>query len=502
LGVRVRYPPAPTGLQHIGSVRTALYNYLFARSQGGKFVLRIEDTDRKRYFTDAQQDIYDTFQWLGFHWDEGPDVGGAHGPYLQSERLGLYRKYAEELFSKGHAYRCYCTPERLEKLRMDQQSGHDAGEAGEPGVLGYDRHCRNLSAEERAAAEAAGAPFVIRLKIPLEGITTYKDLLLGDSTVENRVINPDPVLIKTDGFPTYHMANVVDDHLMEITHIMRGQEWIPSIPLHVILYKALGWEPPVYCHLPMVMGKDGRKLSKRLGSTSIRDFRAQGYLPEALLNCIALVGWSYDGSRELFTLRELEKLFDISKLNKAPGVFDYRKLDWFNGVYIRKKSPEELAADIRPFLKQAGMISGAVGEDALLIGVASLVRERVKKLAEVPDMVRFIFQDPGAPKHEDLLSKKVDPTRVKEALIRMDALLCRLPQSDEEAERAFRALSEELEMKLGDMLMPLRVAVTGSKVSPPLFQSIRVMGVEKARARTARAIEVLSEHSSRSHDNG
>ena len=256
--------------------------------------------------------------------------------------------------SRGLAYRCFCTAERLDALRAQQEAAK-GGESGDQSLQGYDRHCRNLSEQELRAAEASGLPSVIRLKVPLEGSTTYTDLLLGEITVENKVISPDPVLIKSDGFPTYHMANVVDDHLMEITHIMRGQEWLPSVPVHVILYHALGWEPPVYCHLPMVMGKDGHKLSKRLGSTSVRDFRAQGYLPDALLNCIAMVGWSYDDSRELFTLKELEELFDIERLNKSPGVFDYQKLEWFNGMYIRAKSRKELAELIAPFMKQAGL---------------------------------------------------------------------------------------------------------------------------------------------------
>jgi glutamyl-tRNA synthetase len=461
-------------------VRTALYNYLFSRRQAGTFVLRIEDTDRKRFVPEALQDIYDTFEWLGFHWDEGPDVGGPHGPYFQSERLPMYTKYAQALLDRNMAYRCYCTAERLEKLRQ--------GEQADPSQQGYDRHCRTLSDEERRAAESSNTASVIRLAIPLEGSTGYHDILLGDITVENKAISPDPVLIKSDGFPTYHMANVVDDHLMEVTHIMRGQEWLPSVPMHVILYEALGWTPPAYCHLPMVMGKDGHKLSKRLGSTSVRDFRAQGYLPDALLNCIALVGWSYDGSRELFTLKELEELFDIEKLNKAPGVFDYQKLEWFNGMYIRAKSRQELAGLIAPFMKNAGL----PGDDTTMLeGVAGLVQERVKVLSEVPDMVRFIFEEPKSPAPEDLLPKKGDIAGTAESLRRLEALLPDLGGTPEESEARLRALSEELGMKLGDLLMPLRVAVTGSKVSPPLVESIRVMGVEEARRRAARAIAIL-----------
>ena len=493
MGVRVRYPPSPTGFQHIGSVRTALYNYLFSRAQRGTFLLRIEDTDRKRYVPEALQDIYDTFAWLGFHWDEGPDVGGNRGPYFQSERLATYAAHVEDLLARGHAYRCFCTAERLDALREAQAAG--SAEAADPSVQGYDRHCRGLTEADVKAALAAGTPSVVRLKIPLDGSTTYTDMLLGEITVENRTISPDPVLMKSDGFPTYHMANVVDDHLMEITHIMRGQEWLPSVPLHVILYRAFGWEPPAYCHLPMVMGKDGHKLSKRLGSTSVRDFRAQGYLPDALLNCIALVGWSYDGTREIFSLQELETLFDVSRLNKAPGVFDYQKLEWFNGMYIRAKTAAELASLIAPFMEKAGL---PIGDRGQLEAIAALVRERIKLLSEVPAMVRFIFEEPPAPAPGDLLPKNGDPARTLESLRRLDALLPELTGTPEQCEARLRALAEETGLKLGDLLMPLRVAVTGSKVSPPLVESIQAMGVVKARARAARAIAVLSEHAQRS----
>ena len=485
MSVRVRYAPSPTGFQHIGGVRTALYDYLYARKQGGTFVLRIEDTDRKRLVPEAMQDIYDTFAWLGFHWDEGPDVGGPYGPYFQSERLPLYRAHAERLIAAGHAYRCYCTPERLEKLREAQQSG---GEGAGESVQGYDRHCRDLSSAERTAAESSGAPSVIRLKIPLEGSTTFKDELLGEITVENRTISPDPVLIKSDGFPTYHMALIVDDHLMEISHTMRGQEWLPSAPIHKILFDALGWQMPLVCHLPMVMGKDGHKLSKRLGATSVREFRAQGYLPEALLNCIALVGWSYDDKRELFTLDELIQVFDIQKLSKSPGVFDYQKLEWFNGVYIRAASRAELARLIAPFMEKAGL---PVDDLATVEGVAGLVQERVKRLSEVPDMVRYVFEGPAAYAADDLVPKKADRARTAEMLEALRPLAEAAGEGNPGIEDMARALAERLGAKLGDLLMPLRVAITGSKVSPPLFESLRLIGADRARACIDAAIAKL-----------
>jgi glutamyl-tRNA synthetase len=490
VSVRVRYAPSPTGFQHIGSVRTALYNYLFARSQGGEFILRIEDTDRERYVEEALQDIYETFEWLGFHWDEGPDVGGPKGPYFQSERVEIYRKYAEELVAKGMAYPCFCTPERMDALRKEQA----AGKSG----MGYDRHCRELSDADRREAQAAGGAPVIRLKVPLEGSTTFTDALLGDVTVENKDINPDPVLIKSDGFPTYHMANVVDDHLMEITHIMRAQEWLPSAALHKILYGAFGWAQPKLCHLPMVMGSDGHKLSKRHGATNIREFRKLGYLPEALINYIALVGWSYDDAREFFTLGELESLFSMEKINKSPAVFDYQKLEWFNGSYIRKLSSEEFARSVKPLMQEAGYLKGDAFEETLLAALAPLVQERVKLLTEVPGMVRYIFEEPAPPAAQDLLGKKTDPARALDALKRLEPLLPELSAAGDPHEPRLRAIADELGMKLGDMLMPLRVAVTGARVSPPLFDSIRLMGPEKARARTARAIAILTEYMTRS----
>jgi glutamyl-tRNA synthetase len=491
VSVRVRYAPSPTGYQHIGSVRTALFNYLFARSQGGRFVLRIEDTDRERYVADALTDIYETFAWLGFRWDEGPDVGGSFGPYFQSERLSLYARHAETLLENGMAYRCYCSSARLESLRKDQSE--------QKAALGYDRRCRGLSEAERSKAARelsdTGATPVIRFKVPLDQSTTYEDVLLGAITVDNRDINPDPVLIKSDGFPTYHMANVVDDHLMEITHIMRAQEWLASAPLHRILYGAFGWEQPKLCHLPMVMGKDGHKLSKRHGATNIREFRKLGYLPEALTNCIALVGWSFDDAREFFTLAELERLFSMEKINKAPAVFDYQKLEWFNGMYLRAKPRAELARLIAPSMNDAGL---AVDDPALLEGIAGLVQERVKLLTEVPAMVRFLFEEPPSPAVADLVPKKSDAARTRDALARLDALLPELSGTEEENEARVRSLADELGMKLGDLLMPLRIAVTGAKVSPPLFPSIAAMGLEKARARIARAIEILDRTTTRS----
>ena len=484
--VRVRYAPSPTGFQHIGGVRTALFNYLFARARGGEFILRIEDTDRERYSREAMEDIYSTFDWLGFHWDEGPDIQGPLGPYVQSERAELYREHARRLVESGHAYPCYCSHQRLEELKTEQRRQGTA--------LGYDRRCRVLTSAQRQAFQQEGITPVIRFKVPQEGTTVATDELLGAIQTSNTDINPDPVLLKSDGFPTYHLANVVDDHLMEITHIMRAQEWLPSMPLHVLLYKALGWKPPLYCHLPMVLGPDGQKLSKRHGATRVIEFKERGYLPEAVLNYIALLGWSFDDSREFFTLKELQELFSLDRLNKAPAVFDYKKLDWFNGMYIRKMTPDRLAAALEPYLQRPGWISKIPSEDGRrrIEALVPLVQERLTVLSDVVHLVRFLFEEVPAPEAQELIPKRLDGAKTAQVLHRVCSLLEDFDgRTDEENEQRFRAAAEQLGVKLGDMLMPVRVALTGSRVSPPLFESIRVLGVAKTRQRLENALGKL-----------
>lgn len=487
MDVRVRYAPSPTGLQHIGGVRTALFNYFFAKSMGGSFILRVEDTDRERYSDESLQDLYDTFEWLGIKWDEGPDVGGDYGPYVQSERFDLYQKYAAQLVEEGKAYPCYCTAERLETMRAEQAKN-------KKGHQGYDRKCRDLTAGERAAFEAQGLKPVIRFKIPLEGTTVFHDEILGDVKRKNRDISPDPILLKSDGFPTYHLANIVDDHLMEITHIMRAQEWLPSGSLHVLLYEAFGWEPPKYCHLPMVMGKDGQKLSKRHGSTSLRDFRMEGYLPEALINYVSMVGWSYDDSREFFSREDLEKLFTLDKLNKAPGVFDYKKLLWFDGQYIRQKDDKELKELLIPYLVKDGVISDPPTDDerAIFDGALPIIKERMKVLSEVSGLVRFLFQDIESYQPELAVPKKLEPLTAYKCLqVAREILVGFEGRSDEENEEAFGKAAEDLQVNMGGVLQPVRVALTGTTVSPPLFESIRLLGIEKTLSRVDRLLEVI-----------
>ncbi|MBN1647261.1 MAG: glutamate--tRNA ligase [Spirochaetales bacterium] len=478
MSVRTRYAPSPTGKQHIGSVRTVLFEYLFARSQGGVFYLRIEDTDQVRSTEGAIQNLYETLNWLGIEWDEGPDKGGPFGPYIQSERVELYRKYAEQLVEQGDAYYCFCTPEDVEKRR--QQKDGNLKESG------YDKFCRTLSSEDAATRKKQGLPCVIRLKVPEEGTTVVDDLLIGEIKRKNRDISPDPVILKSDGFPTYHLAHVVDDHLMQTTHVIRGQEWIPSGPIHVLLFKAFGWEIPKYVHLPMVLGKDGQKLSKRHGSTSVEDFREKGYLPEAMVNYLALIGWSYDDSREFFTLQELEKLFTLEKLNKASGTFDYKKLDWFNGQYIRRLPLDELRKRCLPWLVSAGMVSEppTADQDKQLDLLMPLVAERLRVLSDVAPLCSFVFKGPAEYNAEMLINKKADKESTlaairagREIIAAMDSL------TDEQAEKKFAELSEKTGLGFGVLFTPISVSINGSTVSLPLFGSIRLLGVTEALRR-------------------
>ncbi len=517
--VRVRYAPSPTGMQHIGGVRTALFNYLFARANGGAFILRLEDTDRTRYGQAYVQNLFDTLSWLGIDWDEGPDKGGPCAPYVQSERFELYKQYAQELVQNGMAYYCFCDAERLERIRTIRTMNKMPP--------GYDRNCRHLTQEEIDANLAAGKPYVIRLKVPLEGVTAFSDALLGDIEWKNEDINPDPVLLKSDGFPTYHLANVVDDHFMRITHVMRAQEWIPSTPLHVLMYQAFGWQPPVFCHLPMVMGQDGQKLSKRHGATSVNEFRARGYLPEALLNYVAMLGCSYEEGRDMFSLREFEQLFRLEHLNKAPAVFDYKKLEWFNGQYMRLYTDEQLMHKILPFLTGTGdaalevnaseqFPAPRVGPDvsgvsidgggtlhaqglsdadirAKLLEAMPLVKERLHFLCDAPEMLAFLFKEPAVPDAPQLIPKKLDAGRTKAVLAAAKEFVLRIADmAHDDAEALARAEAERLGVKLGDFMMPIRMAVTGSRISPPLIGSIQILGAQKAAERIERALAVFA----------
>ena len=492
MDVRVRYAPSPTGLQHIGGIRTALFNYFFARANGGKFILRVEDTDRERYSDESLEDLYSTLEWLGIKWDEGPVVGGPYGPYIQSERFDIYREYAQRLVDEGKAYYCFCTPERLEELRKEQA-------ASKSEYQGYDRHCAHLSDSEIKELLRQGIKPVIRFRVPTEGKTTFHDILMGDITRRNRDISPDPVILKSDGFPTYHLANVIDDHLMKITHIMRAQEWIPSGPLHVLLYQAFGWEVPQYCHLPMVMGKDGQKLSKRHGSTAVRDFRAKGYLPEAIINYVTLVGWSLDGETEFFSKDDLEKCFTMEGIHKAPAVFDYKKLDWFNGQYIRQADNARLSSLIAPYLEEAGYVSKPLtdSDKALVEKIVPPVKERMKVLSDVVPLTAFLFEDNAVTDKAIYIAKGSDETKTGEALRKGSCILLsglKGGEKEEVIEEKLSSLAAELGIKVNGVFQPIRVAITNSTVSLPLFDSIRLLGMDETEKRLARAVKLFEEN--------
>ncbi len=490
--VRVRFAPSPTGPMHIGGVRTALFNWLFARHHGGTFILRIEDTDQKRYSEDSIHLITEGLRWMGIDWDEGPEVDGEYGPYVQSERVELYREWADWLVEHDLAYRCYCTPERLKALREQQ-----IAEKRDPG---YDRHCRTLTPEERSANDAVGKPYVIRFKMPTEGSTTVHDLIRGDITFENTQLQ-DLVLLKSDGFPTYHLANVVDDHFMQITHIMRAEEWISSAPVHKNLYAGFGWEMPQIAHLPVILNPSGKgKLSKRSAGFSeggrkipvlLYEFQDAGYLPEALVNFLTNVGWSFGEDREVFNVDETIERFDLDRVNPAASSFPVEKLDWLNGVYIREMDPARLANLLMPVLRKAGY---EVNPE-ILIGAAPLLQPRIKTLNDALEMGRFFFVDPFEPPVvADLVQKGMDAPRTLDALEKALVRLEALPDfAAATQEAAMRALIEELGLKVGQLFGALRAATTAQQVSPPLFESMEVLGRDESLRRIRLSLDVLRE---------
>lgn len=494
--VRVRYAPSPTGYQHVGGIRTAIFDWLWARHTGGAFILRIEDTDQKRYSPEALDDLLASLEWLGLDYDEGPGKEGESGPYFQSERLPLYHEYAYKLIELGGAYECYCAP------RAEDENEGEPGEASPvPASRRLPDPCRNLTPEERArrraACEAEGRRPVVRLKTPTEGKTVVHDVIRGDIVFENKTI-PDYVLLKSDGFPTYHLANVVDDHFMGITHIMRGDEWIPTAPMHIIMYNFFGWEPPLYVHLPLVLDPSGKgKLSKRKqvgpdgrvieNMTQVREFRAAGYLPEALFNFLATLGWALSGDREIFSREEAIAAFDLKDIKKSPARFEYDKLEWMNGVYIRALSPAELTARILPFLHEAGLDATAEQVEPLAV----LIQERIKTLAESVEMLDFFFTDARVPAAEELIQKKMTAESTHEALAAARARLAEVEWEHDAIETALRGLASELGLKAGVLFTPIRIAVTGKRIAPPLFDTLYYLGREVVLERLDRALAVL-----------
>lgn len=478
--VRTRIAPSPTGEPHIGNMYVALIDWAFAHQRGGEFIVRIEDTDRTRFVVGAEQMFLDALRWLGLDHDEGPDTGGPAGPYRQSERLAIYREHVDRLLAGGHAYRCFCTAERLKAVRDARQKSGDQ--------TGYDRACRALAPAESAARAAAGEPHTVRLAVPLEGETRFTDGLRGPIVIANATVD-DQVLAKSDGFPTYHLASVVDDHLMGVTHVIRAEEWIISTPKHVLLYEAFGWDVPRFYHLPLIRNPDRSKLSKRKNPTNVLWYRREGFLPEAVVNFLGLLGQSMADGREVFTPAEFLAEFSWDRVTTTGPIFDMDKFEWLNGMWIRRLAPDDLAARLRA----EGFVPPGFPE-AYLPGAVRLMQERMRRLAEFADGVAFFAA--RLPYEPALLvpDKKGKPVRTadetREALARWRAALADLPDWAAAAmEVAGRSLADAMGWKAGDLFTPLRVAVTCRRVSTPLFETMEILGRDECLARLDEALE-------------
>lgn len=479
--VRTRFAPSPTGYMHIGNLRTALYAYLIAKSNDGKFILRIEDTDQDRYVEGAIDVIYNTLKIVGIEHDEGPDIGGDYGPYIQSERKEIYQKYIKELIDKGDAYYCFCSKERLENLRQESKNKKIP--------FRYDGHCRNLTKAEVEEKLAAGEKYVIRQKVPQTGTTTFKDEVFGKITVENSSLD-DSILIKSDGMPTYNFANVVDDHLMAITHVVRGSEYLSSTPKYNLLYKAFGWEIPIYVHLPLILREDGKKLSKREGDASFEDLYRKGFLKEAIINYIALLGWSPGTEQELFTLDELIENFSIDGLSKSPAIFDMEKLRWMNGEYIRKLSLDEFKEVATPYFKKP-IKKRDVDYDVL----SRLLHTRTEVLSEIPEQLDFVDELPDY--DIELYTHKRMKTNPENALIHLKEAYKVLEEledwSFDSIHDSLMDLVKKLGVKNGQVLWPVRVALSGKQYTPGgAIELAELLGKEETLKRIKIGIEKLS----------
>ena len=484
--VRVRYAPSPTGNPHIGNIRTAMFNWLFARRHGGQFVVRVEDTDQGRITEGAVDHILDGLEWLGIDWDEGPRVGGPYGPYFQSERLERYNAAAEQLMASGDAYRCYCTPERVAELRKEQARNKQR--------QGYDSRCRYLSGEEREAYETAGLPSVIRFAMPQSGVTSVEDAIRGHVEWQNELTD-DFVLVKTDGFPTYHMAVVVDDHAMAISHVLRAEEWLPSTPRHVQLYRALDLPMPQFGHLPMILGSDRAKLSKRHGATSLMEYRDDGFMPEPLINFMALLGWSLDGETEVMSVDTIRDNFTLERVGKPAAIFDLDKLQWMNGVYIRQMETGELAEQALPFLERDYPETLLPIDREYLRRIVPLIQERIKTLAEAPEMLRYFFEETLEYEPQSVVQRGMDVPGTVAALQRAANDLSAVAEADfqnEHLEALLRATGKELELSGRQFFGALRTAITGRTATPPLFEMMEVMGQRRVIGRLTAALEKLS----------
>ncbi len=487
--VRTRFAPSPTGFLHVGGLRTALFSYLFARKNSGNFLLRIEDTDRERFVEGGIENMISSLQWAGVTIDEGVTMQdgkvlqiGEKGPYIQSERLDIYQKYIAELLEKGAAYYCFCTKERLDEVRKIQELNKQA--------TGYDGHCRTLSQKEVSDKLVENSTHVVRLKMPREGETVFDDMIRGTVRFENKLVD-DQVLIKSDGFPTYHFAVVVDDHLMEITHVIRGEEWISSTPKHIILYQYFGWQAPQFAHLSLLVNEQKQKLSKRHGDVSVEDFKEKGYLPEALVNFVSFLGWNPGDEREVFSLAELEQEFAIEKTSKAAAVFNREKLNWYNKQYMAKMSDAELAQCALPFFVNEGLVSTDQNVDQKLQQTVSLEKERATTLKELVSALGFVFADvldyePGL-----LVWKKSTAEDAAKKLELVATFLKTIPEEQwtaETLEQETMRWVHQREFGVGDVLWPTRVALSGQKNSPGPFEIAAVLGKEKTLSRLQVAV--------------
>lgn len=479
--VRVRFAPSPTGRLHLGNVRSALFNYLYARHHGGVFVLRVDDTDSHRDVAGADKALYGDLRGLGLSWDEGPDIGGPCGPYMQSARTAIYAEHLARLLAAGHAYRCYCTRERLAALKEAQAA------RGEPPR--YDRRCLALTSRERAALD--GAPSVVRLRLPAEA-GSFVDLVYGERGYDLRH-DEDPILTRSDGSLLYDLASVVDDHLMGITHILRGDTWLSTTPIHIALFRALGWEPPAFGHLPLIVGADRRKLAKRDGSLSLAALLGAGYLPEALMNFLVLLGWSPGGEDDVLEPAELVARFDLDRVQRSPAFFDRARLDWLNGVHIRRLDAPELAARCLPYLRAAGLVGDDPLDGArreLAARAVALSQDRLRRLDEAPELLRFFFREPAL--DAALLLERGPGTAEVAALLEAAALALDATDFGEAAlEAALRALAAARGASTGQLFWLVRVAVTGRRAAPPLFGVLAALGREETLGRLRRVANAI-----------
>jgi glutamyl-tRNA synthetase len=485
--VRVRFAPSPTGRMHLGSARTALYDYLLARRTGGKFILRIEDTDRKRFVEGAEQELIDGLRWLGIEYDEGPDIGGPYAPYRQTERFENYQKWATELVDRGHAYYCFCAPERLEKIRQEQQQQKQTPR--------YDRTCLQLDPVEARRRVAAGEKHVVRFKMPREGQTKAVDLMRGEITWDNKEFD-DSIIVKSDGLPTYHLAAMADDYEMKITHVIRGSEWLPSFPLHINIIRALGWPEPVWMHLSVFLKPSGKgKMSKRETAQAlndgysifVKDLKDLGYTPEGVLNWIVLMGWGV-AEDDVMNLDQMVQRFDINHLTASPAAINFSKLDHFNGTHIRLFSTEDLAARVKPYFEKAGYVV----DNAKLLRIVPLIRERLVTLDDCIPFAGWFFQETVSPASEALVAKGLTPAESAAIARKIYDTLAALPEiTHAAAEPPMRELVETLGLNANQVFGILRVAVTGQTVSPPLFESMEILSREVILERVQNAIKIL-----------